>query len=162
MHGRAVRMPQTRDESIDRDATSARSRRLARGLFLASLLVLPVQDRVMSVVGEPYPALMLPGFGTVPAESDGSARFEQGAFVAELEDGTQVVYSSGEIFDAMPLGHRVPVMSHFHPRSFEPVDESSPSRSRALRRRLLPLFWPSPSSPEALAARGARADWVFG
>lgn len=116
----------------------------------------------MSVVGEPYPALMLPGFGTVPAESDGSARFEQGAFVAELEDGTQVVYSSGEIFDAMPLGHRVPVMSHFHPRSFEPVDESSPSRSRALRRRLLPLFWPSPSSPEALAARGARADWVFG
>lgn len=61
-----------------------------RALFAAVLLVLPVQFFVLKASGaEPYPALFMPNFGSVP-EDEGAIEVTSTTVTAETRDGARV------------------------------------------------------------------------
>ena len=61
-----------------------------RVLFAAILLALPVQFLALKALGaEPYPALFMPSFGSVP-EDEGAIQVTSTTVTAETRDGTTV------------------------------------------------------------------------
>jgi hypothetical protein len=77
-----------------------------RILFIGLLLLLPLEAGLTKILGdEPYPALMMPGFGQV-MEKGSAVEFYQSEIIGVLADGQTVPLAANAIM-ANPIGYSV-------------------------------------------------------
>lgn len=91
-------------------------KRTIRFLFLATLLILPLQYGLVGLLGpshgEPWPAIVLPGFKRVLARND-EIVVPHATFEVHFRDGTHTLVSVAEMLALLPPSHRSAFM-HTH------------------------------------------------
>jgi hypothetical protein len=79
--------------------------RLIRCAFAAIALLFPLQYWFAKTRAEPYPALILPGFGASGLGTDGHVHAENADLVVGLDDGSNHIVSMGTLFSEAPISH---------------------------------------------------------
>lgn len=79
--------------------------RLIRCAFAAIALLFPFQYWYAKTRAEPYPALILPGFGASGLGTDGRIHAESADLVVGLDDGSNHIVSMGTLFSEAPISH---------------------------------------------------------
>lgn len=112
-----------------------------RRLFIAVLILLPVQYVLVGIIGlyrsEPWPALVMPGFQRVYAPDairEPTVRFE-----ATFADGYRLALQPTDLLEALPRSHHGAVLTaHFRPASLSgsPATERARTAAAWLRHRL--------------------------
>ena len=118
-------------------------------LFLAIILVYPVQLLFVWTVSEPYPALMMPEFRGTGVGADGIHHTRSADVVIRFADGPDRVTTPARLFAQAPSSHHWTLMGRFRPR----LEESDGSRGLASRvkhavRDRLDTMLPVPQSRE--------------
>ncbi len=124
------------------------SRLAVRRLFVAVLILLPLQYALVGVVGlrwsEPWPALVMPGFQRVytpDALREQAARFE-----VTYADGHRLSLTAAAMLHALPRSHHGGVLN----RQFRPAGLSgTPATERAREGRDWLIRQVQPYHPEA-------------
>jgi hypothetical protein len=106
-----------------------------RLLFLAAIVSQPLQYLITAKSGEPYPALMLPGFGGTMADRDGNIRFRNVKCKVLFQDGRVDWISAYTLLSEAPSSHHGVMMAHM----FSPPPAKADSRPmNTLKARLFP------------------------
>ena len=85
------------------------ARRRIRRVFAAVVCGLVFQVAVTAFAGEPYPAIMMPGFPAGANDPDGWFRFESFDIVFELEGGKRELLTVQQFFEGTPSSHFLPI-----------------------------------------------------
>lgn len=105
-------------------------RTLVRSFFVATFLLLPLQYGLVGLgnligIGEPWPAVVQPGFQNV-WDNDGAVTVLSPEFRLEFGDGGTESILPGLVFDDVPASHHLGIMrSHFKPAKHEEVDRAT-------------------------------------
>ena len=113
----------------------AKSKVRLRVLFLALLLILPIETALTKIIGtEPYPALFMPGFGQV-LDKGSSVEFYQSEVIAVLADGQKVPLEANAMM-MNPIGYSVAFQSILS----DPVRSNADVTKTWLRERLAAAY----------------------
>ena len=96
---------------------------LVRGLFVFAVLLIPAQFALISLgFGEPFPALMMPGFMGSRMTPDGVFSFESASLIVRFDDGPAVETSLRRLLSDLPSSHHWAAAQHvFRPSDPQPL-----------------------------------------
>ena len=116
---------------------------LIRWLFLVVAIMLPLQYFVSKRFEEPYPAIILPGFGGISGYSGDYFQYEQPEIVFVSFDGQEKAFSQGQLLSPFPDSHHQKIMHqsfHFSLDENEPLSGTYPKRVKRKLNRIFPHF----------------------
>ena len=102
-------------------------------MFLAVLGLCVVQVDLLYRVGEPYPALLMPGFRGSGGAQGGYAISDRAEAIFVLRDGGTARFTMPELFAQFPISHYGDLQTHL-----APYDEQAPIDRSGLRYRVFP------------------------
>ncbi len=109
------------------------SERAVRGVFLAVLVVFPIQYLFAKERSEPYPALLMPGFAGARLDAQGRLTTETADVVFRFRDGRAETVSLRKLFERAPVSHfEAMARTALKPKPDAPTDEVW-GRSRVAR-----------------------------
>lgn len=133
-------------------------------LLASTLSVAFVVQLGYAMVGEePYPALMMPGFGWAGPEQVGEITISRPEIQLSYADGKIITPSQTQLFNHVPDGHYDRIMSNL----LSPLPATPPLR-RALRGKMEPPEWLFPGYNLAHVSRttekhvASLKDWLRG
>ena len=137
-----------------------------RAAFVAAYMVLPVQYNVRARLGEPYPALFMPGFGGAGSNLREGHVAVRREFVVTGRDQRRHAFMQLEFMDFQPSGHHSAVTSYVFPVPNVPVDEPKPPRSNTdepvpWRHRVFPSLGRGRRDRGTERWRRRRTRWLF-
>jgi hypothetical protein len=135
---------------------------LVRGLFLLLVPALLVQYALVRSSGEPYPALMMPGFPGSGGWIDGKLTLRQVDIVAIAANGREFAFSPQEFLRDFDEVIRLVVVHSY----FSPLEEAGAgpdaarSKLKQLGRKLFPRLHGGKRNRTAAANVAAQAEWI--
>jgi hypothetical protein len=110
-----------------------------RLVFLALLLIFMLQYAFIYRFGEPYPALVMPGFPGSGGYVDGHIRIERPEVVFVFDDESTAIFSQRQLLSKIPDSHhRMIFASFFKLPKDEPLRENPPPKYGINRRTIFP------------------------
>ena len=144
------------------------SRRRIRRAFAVVACGLVFQVAITVVAGEPYPAIMMPGFPGGANDPDGWFRFDSFDIVFEFDGGKRELLTVQQFFEGTPSSHFLPIAR----RVFSPAKKRErhvdPGWETWLKRHLFParemqnrLYYDAYLDPDTVEWLQRRAALLF-
>ena len=111
-----------------------------RFIFLAVPIFLVLQYVFMHRFGEPYPALVMPGFAGSGGYVNGYVRIERPEVVFVCDDESIAVFSQRQLLSKIPDSHHRMIFGSFFrlPEAEKPLRDSPRPKSKITRRTIFP------------------------
>ena len=115
------------------------SRFVVKLLFLALLVSEPFKWMVIAKYGEPYPAIMMPGFRGTQQDRNGDIRIESVRGRVVFRDGQVIWILPSQLLEEVPSSHHLPIVLHmFGPQAAPDAGVASRASAGSLMTRLFP------------------------
>jgi hypothetical protein len=142
--------------------TAQNSRVMAiRLLFLSVLIFFVLQYLFMYRFGEPYPALVMPGFSGSGGYVDGHIRIKRPEVVFVFDDESTAIFSQRQLLSKIPDGHHGMIFASFFqlPKD-EQLHDNSPPKYGINRRTIFPGWQAGKANRMAAPNRESIRLWL--
>lgn len=144
------------------------ARKRIRRVFAAVVCGLAIQVAIIVGLGEPYPAIMMPGFPGGANDPDGWFRFESFDIAFELEGGERELLTVQQFFQGTPSSHVVPITRRVFSPAQKRIRGSDPAWESWLKRHVFParemqnrMFYDAYMAPETVEWLRQRAALTY-
>jgi hypothetical protein len=132
-----------------------------RFILLGVLITFVLQYAFMYRFGEPYPALVMPGFPGSGGYVDGHVRIERPEVIFVFDDESTAIYSQRQLLSKIPDSHHHMIFASFFqlPKD-EPLRDNPPPKYSINRRTIFPGYKIGRSNRMATPNRESIRLWL--